>query len=172
MLFGDISRFGIEFVLSPNPEGKWMFGHLCYWLCGQRIGDYESITSLRDAMSEFETISREAGKRCSQHLFMLGKEELADMLERSMFGDQPVNELLETRATEEQWARFIIAPTMEVFIGWHIFLIEESHSGRAIYHNHASNKYFECNLQYGEFDQVLNMAVQSLRQHCSAISLP
>ena len=169
MLFGDTNRFGIEFEISPNPVGTWMYGPICYWLCGLQVGDYEQITSLRDALYWLEHILWDAGTRVNQNLMRLDTEDLVNMLSHSMFGNHPVNEVLESRAIEEQWARHIIDPEIEIFSGWHIYLVEEGNVGRCVYHNSETDRYYECRLKYGEFDQVLREAVQSLQQHYEAL---
>src|SRR5215470_5140722 len=62
---GEPSRFAVEYDLNENYSGLWMFGRFCYWCGGERVGDYELGTSLRDVLFQLEQIAK--------HKFQLGE---------------------------------------------------------------------------------------------------
>lgn len=162
MLFGNRNRFSIEYELDDDPHGAWMFGRICYSLCGRRIGDYRFSTSLRDAMY-LELKLGDAGNRENERLFSLDTRSLIRTLADSMYGN-PVDDSIVRMATEEQWARHDVTPPLDVFNQWQIFLLEQGDIGRCVYHNSKEGSYDECHLKYGEFDEVLRAAMNSLEQ--------
>lgn len=63
-IFGDVSRFAVEFELDRDCGGVWMFGRFFYWCGGQRVGNDES-TSLRDVLFQLEQMEWATGRRFS-----------------------------------------------------------------------------------------------------------
>jgi hypothetical protein len=55
---GEPSQFAVEYDLNENYGGVWMFGRFCYWCGGQRVGDYEMSTSLRDVLFQLDQIAK------------------------------------------------------------------------------------------------------------------
>jgi hypothetical protein len=171
MIVGDSSRFGIEFSLDEESKGAWMLGHVCYWICGQRIGDYELTVTLRDVLFCWFNIAGDAGKRANDDLMSLDKADLVNLLLNTLFGDGPSDPVTESRAIEEQWARHVIEPVVGYgFTGWGICLVEDANLARCVYRRAEMKEYFECQLNPGEFDKVLKMAIQSLEQHYELVA--
>lgn len=43
--FGEQDAFAIEADFTGR-SGKWLYGHLCFWLDGRRVGDFEDTSDL------------------------------------------------------------------------------------------------------------------------------
>ncbi|WP_277403523.1 Imm42 family immunity protein [Achromobacter insuavis] len=41
MEFGDRNRFGVNLDLNEDYGGVWLFGKICYWICGNMVGNYD-----------------------------------------------------------------------------------------------------------------------------------
>jgi len=162
MYLSESEQFGIEFDLDNNYGGQWMFGRVCYRLGDIRIGDYDLGTSLRDILYFWERIACYANKRTNEKLMLLNKEDLINLLSSGLFGNRLASAELTERATNEEWARHDVIPTIDVFDNWHVFLVENDEMGRCIYQNLITMACYECRLAHGEFDRVLNKAIQSL----------
>lgn len=164
MIVGDTRRFGIELVLNDDSGGEWLFGRVCYWLCNQRIGDWELGTSLRDVLFLWERISGDGGYRFNEYLMPMETATLVNTLHRSMFGGT-TDDSLEHRAFEEQWARHDILPHVDVFDDWKCFLVENDALGRCVFYNPETQSYGQCHFATGEFDRVLTDAIEWLQSH-------
>lgn len=162
MFFGNIHRFAIELAFDNNTGEEWMFGRVCYWICGERVGDYESGTSLRDFMFALERISGDADKRENEYLWPLITEILVNTLQESMFGSTRDNDALERRAIQEHWATHNINPAVDIFDEWSIYLVENDCSGRCVCLHHPTTSYNECFLARGEFDSVVKTVLLTL----------
>jgi len=163
MLFGSRERVAVELELDPDPGGVWLFGKVCLWACGKRIGDYERGTSLRDVLFRWERISRDAGHRENAELFSLEAKKLVRTLNDGMYGCAG-DDATVAGAIEEQWATHEIRPQVDVFDEWRVFLVERNPAARLVYHDPDTDTYGECLLEYGEFDRVLKPVVQTLAQ--------
>lgn len=166
MLFGHKERFGIEFNLAEDHGGAWLFGKLCYWLRGERVGAWDLGTSLRDVFFNWSRIMCDENNRSNDTLMALDSESLIKTLSLGLFGhvlddDDP----LYARVIEEQWARHNVNPNVDVFDEWYVYLVEDTCEGRCVYQQIGVPIYHECLLKKGEFDQVLNAAVRSLEQY-------
>jgi hypothetical protein len=162
MVVGDKARFAIEFELDDPPEGVWMIGLICYWICGQRVGDYDHVTSLRDAL-RLERMLGDRNNRENARLFSVEKAHLCSILADSLFGDADPGPEIMRRAMDERWARHVITPELDVFSGWQVFLIESQDQGRCVYRNLIVGSHFECYLHAGEFDEVLMVFMEVVR---------
>lgn len=161
MLFGDQSRFAIEFVLDDNPGGAWLYGKTGYWICGWIIGLRETSTTLRDTLFLWDRISRDAGTRQHDTLMSLGTKQLARTLYCSMYGTGigPCPEDYWDRSIEEQWARFDVGPHAESFDPWFIYTVEDRLIARLIVVDTRDTSFTEYRLEPGEFDRVLQTAL-------------
>ena len=72
MLFGNQETFGIEYEIEPTNGGAWLFGKICYWIDGARVGDYSMGTSLRDVLFQSESILRNCHNRSGTFYAALG----------------------------------------------------------------------------------------------------
>lgn len=160
-VFGDKARFAVEFSVNQDHGGVWLFGRMCFWLFGSMVGDFELGTSLRDALFQIEHVLRDRGRRNSPSLMQLPAATVARMLNEGLFlGTNPASE---EAALREEWARHNVTPSLDVFSGWKIFLIESTASARLIAQRHEQPA-TEYSLGVGEFDQVLAATQTALNE--------
>jgi hypothetical protein len=111
MLYGDKTRFAIEWQLDNNDGGVWLLGRVCYFLNGQRVGDWGLGTSLRDVLFRWERIVCDADNRINPRLSQLAPKDLWNTVHFGMFGGK-ATEQQEQQAIEEQWANHDITPPL------------------------------------------------------------
>jgi hypothetical protein len=151
MIIGNTLRFAVEFELENDYKGQWLLGKFCYWINGERVGDYDLGTSLRDILFQLETVVRDNGNRFSNSFFTLHSYELFEKLNEALYGNNNYDNIPE----EEQWSRFDICPIIDVFNNWKIFMINNSNHARIIYKNISKKRIFEGELDLGEFENVI-----------------
>jgi hypothetical protein len=177
---GQPSRFAVEYDLNEDHGGVWMFGRFCYWCGGQRVGDYELGTSLRDVLFQLDGIANhkfgldEIGKYkrlCASRRFSTMSATLVFRLLKAtlfdaLFGSGDPNNA--RVAEEEQWAQHQILPRVDVFDSWKGYLVEDEQTARFIF---ASEPYLdvkEISLRPGEVDAVLDVVRNALNGIMSA----
>jgi hypothetical protein len=73
--FGDRQTFAVAVQLDDDLGGSWLFGHLCYWISNQLVGDFETTTSLSGTIGHMYYIVKDAGKReCPGTVLSLKRE--------------------------------------------------------------------------------------------------
>jgi hypothetical protein len=150
MLIGNRSEFAIEYHLDADFGGVWLFGKVCYWINGRRIGSFELGTSLRDVLTQVHSLLKDSGKR---HIGLRSKwasEEVFDELDNALYGiDDTQGIFLDSPA------RFDVRIPVDVFDEWKIYLFEESGFDYFLYKNDgvAGVNCFE--LKIGVFDSVI-----------------
>ena len=159
-IFGDRSRFAVEYDLDDDHGGEWLLGRFCYWCGGARIGDFELGTSLRDVLFQLERIAGDAGRRTNPRFRGVSADQVFNLLNAALFG--PGSFTQSEVANEEQWARHVILPSVDVFDGWSGFLIEEPSSARLITTCLRGGRIEEVLLKAGEVDHVLKEVVREL----------
>jgi Immunity protein 42 len=161
---GEPTRFAVEYDLNENYGGVWMFGRFCYWCGGQRVGDYEMSTPLRDVLLQLDEIAK-YNDRASRRFSTMSASLVLRLLDATLFeaalfgGSDPNNSRV---AEEEQWARHKIVPWVDVFDRWKAFLVEDERTARFIF---ASKPYLdvrEISLRPSEVDAVLDVVRNTL----------
>ena len=86
------------------------------------------------------------------------------MLDGGLFGTGiETSETSEQLAIDEQWARHNIAPAVDVFDHWRIYLVESNVAGRVLYgKTELGALVHETQLVPGECDGVLELACQEI----------
>ena len=87
MISGSKEQIAIENELNPNHGGVWLFGKMCFWIDGVRVGNYEEGTSLRDVMHFTTGIVKYCGRRDAGGLCKLCKDAAFEIIEGTIFGD-------------------------------------------------------------------------------------
>lgn len=153
-MIGDPSRFALEHELDADPHGVWLFGRVCFWVAGDRVGDFELGTSLRDVLFLLEEGRRDAGRRENQRFASLPAAELVEELERGLAAGEACD-----AAINEQWARHCITPIVDVFDAWRVYLVEVDLKARVLVRRAGKPlDVRETILRRGEVDQVLGQA--------------
>jgi hypothetical protein len=167
---GKPSRFAVEYDLRENYGGVWMFGRFCYWCGGQRVGDYELGTSLRDVLFQLDGIANhkfgldEIGKYkrlCASRRFITMPATLVfRLLDAALFGAADLNNA--RVAEEEQWAQHHILPGVDVFHHWKAYLVEDKQIARFIFAREPYLDVKEISLRPGEVDAVVDVVRNAL----------
>jgi hypothetical protein len=110
--FGARSRFAVEYDLLPDHAGVWMNGYCRYWIGDQQVGDFSIITSLRDALFQFEGMRRDVGKRQNPRFLAMSPAHMFRLVDAGLFGSRDISPL--ELAEKEQWARHNITPGIDV----------------------------------------------------------
>ncbi|WP_020621246.1 Imm42 family immunity protein [Paenibacillus daejeonensis] len=157
MIIGNPSTFAVEYELEPNYEGVCLLGKFCYWVQGEQIGEYALGTSLRDVLFQIETFVRDNGNRFGQSIIHLNTQDFFNKLNDALYGTSD-----NLQATEEQWARFNVCPSIDVFSNWKIFLVQESTHSRLILKNISQQRVSEVRLQFNEFENVIREVYEKI----------
>ena len=152
-MVGEPSRFAIEYALDGDYGGEWLFGRFCYWSDGQRIGDFDLGTSLRDVLFQIDPIVQSKNRRKSQRFKKLSAIDAFRILDAAIFGTVDLNNA--SAAENEQWALLNVVPPLDVFDCWKAFLIEDEISARFIFAGDPYLNVKEILLRPGEVDVVL-----------------
>lgn len=164
MIFGNPERFAIELEFLDQSGGLWMNGRSCYWISGERVGDFEVIDSLRDGLFCWEKMSYYRD-RSNKDISHLDTQELVTALYSGLYNTGLPNQDSDNqRATDGQWDRHNINPGTIVFKDWIIFLVTDETAARCLYARSADPLCTakEQALSLGEFDRVLDETVTYL----------
>src|SRR2546423_1258440 len=113
-IFGDVSRFAVEFELDRDYGGVWMFGRFFYWCGGQRVGNDES-TSLRDFLFHLEQMNWATGRRFSPRFGDIPAHKIFRLFSGSLWGPADnISDLELELSMKEQWPRHNTAPPVDV----------------------------------------------------------
>ena len=152
MIFGNIKIFAIECQLNPDDGGEWLFGKLCYWIDGTRVGDYELGTSLRDVLFQMKYIVHYRGRRSGRGLCHLDRKECFDIIDSILYGDD--NHIGSIDIPDEV-LKFNAKIPVDVFDDWKIFCIECEENLTILYKKNNSKNIKERKLSPNEFDDPI-----------------
>ena len=168
MLVGDKARFAVEFELDAekarSPElGEWLFGTICFWCAGERVGLHDEETTLRDVLNEAKRILQGAPRRGDGDLLSAPKDEVLSRITDALFADSGQSDS-QARADWERFSPFLVTPRVDVFDHWRIFLVEGGGRGRLIWSRRGDQAARERDLEEGEFDRVLQAFLAGLHR--------
>lgn len=157
MIHGNKERFAIQWELHTDSCGKWMYGQICYWIQGQRVGDYNIITSLADVLTSLMYPVGDCGRRVGGRLCTLNGKDAYNTLHAALFEGDPS---LADEANGDTWARFDVSLLCDVFTGWRLYILDcESDSRLLVGHRPKNSSTFEfwkeIKLFRYEFDKIV-----------------
>ncbi|MBB4595383.1 immunity 42 family protein [Xanthomonas cannabis] len=114
MIYGDKNLFAVEMQLDNNSGGQWMLGKFCYWLNGERVGNFEDGTSLRDVYLQMAPILKTKNRNFND--IDLNYTEIHRAINESIFGEECVI---------SNAADYLAAPPVDVFDGFKIFVFSK-----------------------------------------------
>ncbi|MBB5866528.1 immunity 42 family protein [Xanthomonas sp. 3058] len=114
MIFGEKNIFAVEMQLDNNSGGQWMLGKFCYWLNGERVGNFEDGTSLRDVYLQMTQILRIKDRNLSGP--DLSFIEIHRAINESIFGEESVI---------SNAADYLAAPPVDVFDDFKVFVFSK-----------------------------------------------
>lgn len=160
-IVGEPSRFAVEYVFDDDIYGAWMFGDICYWCAGLRVGDYGIGTSLRDVLFQLDGVAQYSHQRENPRFQGVAAAGLLQLLNWALYSFGP-----ETREhsshvpnhapEDEQWLRHLIYPRVDIFDNWRVFLVENAQVARLVFSKYPYDEVGEVILKIGEVDSVLD----------------
>jgi hypothetical protein len=160
MLCGEKARFGIEFELDEHSGGEWMFGKFCYWIGGEKVGEFDEGTSLRDVLFSMKYIIGDAGKRTAPSLASCDGRDVFRLI-RDYLNDAGDN-LTKLIPPDAMPACFDVCPPIDIFGSWHIYLVDTPELSKIVCSNDGGNNVKTVDLALGEFDAVASTAYSKL----------
>ncbi len=170
-VIGRPERIAVEFDLwPPTPENRrWLFGTICLWAAGQRIGWHDEQCAMTVARVEFPHILRNAGKRRDPSLMAMPAAQAFETIHRALYdnaddlSDREIDEL------SERYVRFEALPRgFDAFDGWLGFLIEDRVAARLIWRD-PDDMIGEARCGAGEFDRVIEGFLTELERQSGGV---
>ncbi|MEX3959233.1 MULTISPECIES: Imm42 family immunity protein [Trinickia] len=160
MEFGKRSRFSIEIDIDDNCGGAWLFGHICYWVAGNVVGDYDAGTSLRDVLFQMKYIAGDRGRRNCPALMQLSERKAFEMISAAL--NETSDELYDFVTPDFMPASLDVRIPVDVFDSWKIFLVESSEAAKLLCFNMETSSLTSAILSLHEFDTVFANAYEYL----------
>lgn len=150
MIFGDPNRFAMSVELnSYNHGGHMLYGQACYWIDGQRIGDWDDGASLGSVHNHITRIVKDSGRRENCAVFYLPSEIAFHRLDTALYGPEPDTDNFAEVATYCD-----VCMHLPSLLKWKVFLIECKGRARLLYRGPTAGVQ-EFMLSSGEFDRAL-----------------
>lgn len=136
-LIGRRERIAVEFDLWPSdPDTRhWLFGTMCLWANGKRIGRHDEQCAMTVALASFPYVLRDAGTRTDAALMAMPAAQAFGTMHGSIYGDDDgTRSDREISDLVERYRRFEVLPSgFDVFDGWVAFLVEDRMVGRLLW---------------------------------------
>lgn len=161
MIIGHRETFAVEVELNREYGGPWLFGKLCYWVCGAMVGDYNLDTSLRDVLLGMRWIVRDCGNRDGGSLCDVSPENAFSTINNSLYATDRVADPVPFQVPDTP-ARFDVTIQVDVFNQWKIFLIECDGVDRMLFRNIGDGDLRQATIPKGVFDEVLKQVFDYL----------
>lgn len=152
MLYGDKTRFAIQFQLNEHSGGAWMFGRFCYWIRGERVGDFDEGTSLRDVLFSMRDIIADGGKRTAPSLARCDEKQIFRLIQESL--SERGDDLARLIPAELMPACFDVCPHIDIFNAWHMYLVDAQDTSKIVYSRDDGGHVKMVELAPGEFDAI------------------
>lgn len=159
MLFGAKDRFAVEYDLENNHGKEWLFGKICYWINGKRIGGYGLGTSLRDVLFQTTYVLHYCGDRSGKGLCKLSNKKCFNVIEDALYNDG--KDIENISDVPDEILKFNVSIPVDVFDGWRIFLVECDNKAKIMYRE-INNEICFFELEVGEFDRSITKFYRSL----------
>jgi hypothetical protein len=157
-IVGRTERLAIEFDLWPSEpaHAKWLFGTICIWAAGQRIGWHDEQCAMTVALASFPYVLLDAGKRADAALMAMPAAHAFETIHQALYGDPGERTNREINELSERYAPFEVLPGgFEVFDGWNAYLIEDRMVGRLLWRS-PDDAIRETRIGAGEYDRIVN----------------
>ena len=125
----------------------------CYWCDGQRVGDYELGTSLRDVLFQLDELAKYS-RRINRRFNATPAASVFRTIDGALFRKAEPSAV--QLAEDEQWSRHGVFPPVDVFDDWKGFLEGDGTSERLLFAQKPYSEVRELTLANGEVDSVLS----------------
>jgi hypothetical protein len=169
-IVGQPDRIAVEFDLWPSePEAKeWLFGTMCLWAAGQRIGRHDEQCAMTVALASLPHVLLDKGKRSDAALMAMPAAKAFSTMYEALYGDPGDRPDREIAERAERYERFEALPRgFDVFDGWHAFLIEDRIAARLLWRS-PDDAIHEARIGAGEFDRVIDAFLTELERQSGA----
>jgi hypothetical protein len=154
MRFGQTERFAVECEVTLPPS-SFLFGHICLWVGGERLGDFSQLVILTAPAFFFRDLLRFTGQRYDPVFESMSGTEALDFLHRVLYDDEDAT-LQESRQLQQRFARYCLCPGGgEAFDGEFVACIEYLNKDRLIWRSHHNAAIGDLFLDHGEIEDVL-----------------
>jgi hypothetical protein len=166
-IIGQPGRVAIEFELRETSEDvrSWLFGKICIWAAGQRIGRHDEECALTVALTTFPFVLADAGRRRDVTLLAMPAAEAFARIHAAIYEeDSPDRSYADTAKLVESFRRFEVLPNgFDAFDGWNGYLIEDRMVGRLVWRG-PDGAVQEARIGAGEFDRAIDGFLSALEQ--------
>lgn len=126
---GHPDRIAIEFALDraeTKDVGRWLYGRMCLWAGGHRIGRHDETCAMTVAMASFPLIMRNRGNRCDPALMEMPARSAFRTVHDALYGAHPSLSYAQVDALSQAFERFVALDRgFDVFDGWDAYLVED-----------------------------------------------
>lgn len=159
-IIGDRNEFAVKMELLEEHHGEWLFGRFSYLLRGETIGDWDSIVSFRDVLSQMQYPVKDCGKRSDATLCKLNTHDLFFNLDDALYsGEVPAYKQVDL---PEGYAKFDLRLQSEVFDGWRIFTCDCGEFSRVLVRQPQASLVEEVSIRRGAIDFALRHAYDAI----------
>src|SRR5215218_7061616 len=127
---GDRSRFAVTYQLIDDYQGPWLLGNFYYWICGNCVGNPQEIISLREVLASLQYLVKDRGKRFDSTLCELDARDLFLNLDGAL--GQNTQAPSKAVSLPEDFGKFDLHISLEMFSGWRIYLVDCSETSRLL----------------------------------------
>jgi hypothetical protein len=151
ILLGDKTCIAIECEITSR-EGNFVFGKICMWANGERIGDYEKTDLVSRVAGLFNQSIRSRAKRKNSDLCQQTNKSIIEGLWNSIYGDLddgiPLSEGIKYAPHE------LLVDWSDNFDDYVAAIIECDHNQRFIWKNRKTGSIGGIVLQKGSYEQL------------------
>lgn len=184
MVIGDKGKIAIEYELE-EPLTRHLLGHICFWIKGIQIGDYDVIAPLGVTGVACEKIIRRAAWRRDQRLLMMDKFEVMRMLRAAVYPEEGEDD--QERIARElgidhiegadlslslaaELTRYFLAPhNGEAFDDWYLVLVENELHDRLIWSQQPRGGVEDAFVPHGEFSRLCEIFASQIEEKWQTI---
>jgi hypothetical protein len=161
---GDAQDFAVEFALRsdvPYDQRSWLYGTMCFWAGGHRIGNHDEVTALTVVRVALTLMLQRAGTLANKHLLDLPAADAFLEIDAALYGDQDHLTFAETTALADKYDRYTALPASEVFDRWAAYIVEGTAFDRILVRD-PDGSLIEARPRAGSFHRVLQQFLSEL----------
>lgn len=151
---GNPGRFAVEFERDARSPPDFPLGRFCYWVGGQRVGDYDHGTSFGTVIYVSKVVVASRGRRYMPRLMSIPLATAFEEVRHALCDDQGSDaEVAERRRV---YSRFVsLLSGVDSFDRWLGYAVEDDNRARFMWQEPAG-RIQEVFLKAGEIEDVLS----------------